>query len=275
MPEYLFDHIQKIFTRLHEVDKILLLLDYDGTLVSFKENPRDVITSDEIKSLLTYFVQNKQFIVVIVTGRTLHEIKQLIDIDGLSYAAVHGLQIELAHKTTYHLHSNENSRSILDKIKDRSVSTFQKEKGIFIEDKTYTLAFHYRALDKKKIQPAINTFLEIVNKIDAENCYEIIHGAKVIEIRPKGGNKGNAVEYILTSYKDVKKKLPIYIGDDTTDEDAFRTLQHQGITIFVTNNSNLSTKTAHYWVKNPADVLKFLQYLKSKSVEIKDTVLFK
>ncbi len=273
MPEYLFDHIHNIFTKMDEADKILLLLDYDGTLVSFEERPMDVTTSDEIKNLLIYFIKNPKFIVVIVSGRTFHEIKQLLDIDGLSYAALHGLQIELANGRSYAWQPNSNIQSILEKIRNTSVYKFKDEKGVYIEDKILTLAFHYRTLVEEKTDYNINKFLEVVKKIDVNNCFEIIHGAKVVEIRPKGWNKGKAIEYIFTIFNDLKNKLPIYIGDDTTDEDAFRTIGNRGITVFVSNKSSQST-TAQYWLKNPDDVLKFLQNLKSKSSKVKDTFLF-
>jgi len=273
MPEYLFDHIHNIFAKIEEADKILLLLDYDGTLVSFEERPMDVATSGEIKTLLTYFIKNPKFIVVIVSGRTFHEIKQLLDIDGLSYAALHGLQIELAKGKSYDWQQNSNIQFILEKIKKTSLYKFKDVKGVYIEDKILTLAFHYRTLAEEKIDYNINKFLEIVKKIDVNGCYEIIHGAKVVEIRPKGWNKGKAIEYIFTIFNDLKNKLPIYIGDDTTDEDAFRTIGNRGITVFVSNKSSQST-TAQYWLKNPDDVLKFLQNLKLKSGKVKDTFLF-
>lgn len=273
MPEYLFDNIYNIFTTIEKADKILLLLDYDGTLVSFRERPMDVTTSYKIKNLLTYFIKNPKFIVVIVSGRSLHEIKQLLDIDGLSFAALHGLQIEVASGKSYDWQPNGNIQFILKKIKKTSVHKFKDEKSVYIEDKRLTLAFHYRTLVEEKIDYNIHKFLEIVKTIDVNNCCEIIHGAKVIEIRPKGWNKGKAIEYLFTIFNDLKNKLPIYIGDDTTDEDAFRTIGNRGITVFVSNKSSQST-TAQYWLKDPDDVLKFLQNLKLKSGIAKDTFLF-
>lgn len=273
MPEYLFDHIHKIFTKMDEADKILLLLDYDGTLVSFREKPMDVATSDEVKTLLTCLIQNPKFTVVIVSGRMVHEIKQLLEIRGLSFAALHGLQIELANGKSYSWQPNNNIRSILEKIKEASLYKFKDEKGVYIEDKKLTLAFHYRTLAEEKIHYATEKFLEIVKKIDGNKSFEIIHGAKVVEIRPKGWNKGKAVEYIYTIIAESKNTLPFYIGDDTTDEDAFRAIGNRGLTVFVSNNSNQST-TAQYWLKDPDDVLKFLRTLQLKLEGIKDTFLF-
>ena len=260
MSEYLFNHIHRIFTKIDDIDEILLFLDYDGTLVSFRERPQDVVTSDEVRTALIRFIKNPKFTVFIVSGRTLHEIKRLLDIDGLSFAALHGLQIELGNGESYSWQPNSNIQSILEKIKEVSVYKFKDEKGVYIEDKRFTLAFHYRTLAEEKIHYATEKFLEIVKKTDVNKNYEIIHGAKVVEIRPKGWNKGKAVKYIYTIIAESKNTLPIYIGDDTTDEDAFRAIGNRGITVFVSNNSNQST-AAQYWLKDPDDVLKFLNYL--------------
>lgn len=272
MPDYLFSHIHRIFTKIDETDAILLLLDYDGTLVSFRNRPQDVVTSDKVKIVLTSLLKNPKFTVVIVSGRTLHEIKQLLDIDGLSFVALHGLQIELANGKSYSKQIDSNIRSILEKIKEASEYKFKDEKGIYLEDKKLTLAFHYRLITEEKINDAIEKFLEIVKTVDTDKSLELIHGAKVVEVRPKGWNKGKVVELIYTSYAS-KKVLPIYIGDDSTDEDAFRAIGNRGITVFVSNNSNQST-AAQYWLKDPDDVLKFLKTLQLKLEGIKDTSLF-
>ena len=262
MPEYLFDHIQRVFTKIGESDEILLLLDYDGTLVSFRNRPQDVVTCDKVKTVLTSLLQNQKFTVVIVSGRMLHEIKQLLDIDGLSFAALHGLQIELVKGISYNRQPDNNLRSILEKIKESALYKFKDEKGVYIEDKKFTLAFHYRLLDEEKIDDAIYKFSKIVKTVDVDKSLELLHGAKVVEIRPKGWDKGKAVELIYTSDAS-KNVLPVYIGDDTTDEDAFRAIGNQGITVFVSNNSSQST-AAQYWLKDPDDVFKFLTSIQYK-----------
>jgi trehalose 6-phosphate phosphatase len=104
--------------------------------------------------------------------------------------------------------------------------------------------------------------LKIVKTVGNDKSLELMHGEKVVEIRPKGWNKGKAVELIYINYAS-KNVLPVYIGDDTTDEDAFQVIGNQGISIFVKNDSNRST-IANYWLKNPDDVLKFLKSIEHK-----------
>lgn len=267
MPEYIHDHLHSIYDRIDKANEILLFLDYDGTLVSFKNRPQDVITPDEVKSVLHHLTQNPIFNIFIVSGRTLHEIKQLVDIKGLSFAALHGLQIELSNGKSFFWEEAENIRPLLEKLKETLLYEFKDEKGVFIEDKEFTLAFHYRMLSKEKIKDAVEKFSNMVKKINNNNLLEIIYGAKVVEVRPKGWHKGKAVELILKNISEFKNFLPIYIGDDITDEDAFQHLGKEGITIFVTHNSNRKT-AAQYWLKNPDEVIKFLQSLSKIEKEV-------
>lgn len=260
MADHLFDYINTIFNKIKKTDKVLLFLDYDGTLVSFKNRPQDVITPDKVKSVLNKLTQNQQFIIFIITGRMLHEIKKLLGIQGLSYAALHGLQIELSNEKSFFWEEAEKIRPLLEKLKETSLKGFKNEKGIYIEDKEFTLAFHYRLLTDEKIKDFVEKFEKIVKENDVNNMLEMIHGAKVVEVRPQGWNKGKAVELILNNVVKTSNILPIYIGDDTTDEDAFRHIGNQGLTIWVTHNSKRTT-TAQYWLKDPDEVIVFLQFL--------------
>lgn len=259
MPEYLFDHTQEIFESIEQADETVLFLDYDGTLVSFKDKPTEVITPAKVRTVLKKLIQIPTFTVFIVSGRTLHEIKNLLDIEGLSFAALHGLQIELSDGKSFSWKTAERAKPFLEKIKEKALYEFKNEKGIYIEDKEFTLAFHYRLLPEKKIKEATEKFIKTVEKIDKENMLEIIRGSKVVEARPKGWHKGKATEHILNNigYTNI---FPVYIGDDTTDEDAFRYIGNHGLTIFVSNNSKKSS-SAQYWLKNPDDVLLFLESL--------------
>ena len=267
MSYYLFDHTPKIIERINNSAETFLFLDYDGTLVPFKDRPQDVVTPNEIKNVLYLLQKHLKFKVFIISGRILNEIKQLINIDGLSFAALHGLQIELSNGEKFFWEQAENIRPILKEIKSKTLKEFKHEKGIKIEDKKYTLAFHYRLLPNEKIKRNIEKFENIVNIIDTKKTLDLIYGEKVVEIRPKGWDKGKAVVEILNNVAKSDNYLPIYIGDDTTDEDAFREIEKQGITIFIANKTNKPT-AAKYWLKDTNDVLMFLKSLTNIKKEI-------
>jgi len=260
MGNYLLNHISRVSNAINKAENVALFLDYDGTLVFFEDRPQDVVTSNEVKAVIKHILQNEKFYVFIVTGRTLDEIKKLLDIGGLSYAALHGLDIVLQNGKNYNLQERKDFRSILNQIKKYSEDEFKNEKGVYLEDKELTLAFHYRMVEKEKSQEMIDKFLNLVNKVGNPNSIDVLHGSKVVEIRPKGWNKGKAVELILKKVSKNKNFLPIYIGDDTTDEDAFNSIGSKGITIFVENNEERST-SAQYSLKNPNEVLDFLKMI--------------
>lgn len=261
MTEYLFDHLQDIDFRTNS--HRILFLDYDGTLIGFQNKPDQVSTPAHVQSIIDELADNSSITLVIITGRTLSDITRLVDTKKLIVAAFHGLKIRYPNSKEFVWEKAEKNRNLIQKIKKRSVQEFQHIKEIYIEDKTYTLAFHYRQVPDKKSKELIEKFISIYKKIDNEKKFEVLQGDKVIEIRPKDWNKGKAVEILLKKLENKKNDLfPIYIGDDTTDEDAFRFLQHRGLDIYVKNESQRET-LAQYYVNNPNEVYKFLQWLKN------------
>jgi trehalose-phosphatase len=258
-PSYFFEKINDCENLLKNNQRIILFLDYDGTLVYFKNHPSMVQASSDLIHVLNRLISKKSIEIVIITGRSLNQIKSQLPIRGLHFAANHGLIIELAKGTTQIVKEAKKIKSQVKKIKNEVKGLFSKQENIFIEDKTYSLAFHYRAAPKEKVPSLKNKFIKIVSKND-DNSIDLIEGDNVIEARPKGWNKANAVKFFLNSFNHDTVLYPIYIGDDTTDEDAFQFFNDEGLTIYVKNDSSLQSY-ASYWVKNPSEVLQFLKVL--------------
>jgi len=258
MPDYLFADSLQINQKILKSNSIILFLDYDGTLVSFKDRPSEITTPEIIKKILRQLIKNPKIMVVIVTGRSMNDIKKLLNVRGLSFIALHGLQIETISGFRFTWKKADQARLLVKKIKESIKGDL--EKGAFIEDKELTVVLHYRLLRVNKIQHVLHKFKKAVYNNDREKTFEIINGIKVIEARPKGWNKGKAIELFLTKHTKKKKMLPIYIGDDVTDEDAFKSLGKRGISIYVSNQSKRKT-VAQYRVKNPDEVFFFLQSL--------------
>jgi trehalose 6-phosphate phosphatase len=260
MPDFLFDHLPQIYKKIFKSEHIFLFLDYDGTLVPFRDSPSLVKTPQEIQEVLKQLIKNPKVSIIIVTGRQLHDIKKLMNMKGVSFIALHGLDIKTADKMQFTWDNATQARSLIKAIKKDMQKRLSHEKGAFLEDKELTLVFHYRLLAQKRVHGLREAFKKIVNTLDTQNILEVINGVKIIEARPKGWNKGKGIELFLTRYAAVKNILPVYIGDDVTDEDAFRFLGKRGITIHVTNRSKRKT-AACYWVKNPHEVYSFLYSL--------------
>lgn len=263
MPDFLFEHPAEIFKKIVQSEAIFLFLDYDGTLVPFKDSPTEVRTPKKIKKVIRQLIQIQKIQVIIVTGRTLADIKKLLPLAGLSFIALHGLCIDSPAGIQYQWKTAEQTQSLITTIKKKMQPIVKQETGAFLEDKGRTIVLHYRLLPKNKERFLQETFTKIVQDHDNNRILEIIKGAKVIEARPKGWNKGKAIELFLSHFTTTNNTLPIYIGDDITDEDAFQILREKGLTIHVVHEKKRKT-AAQYWVNDPDDVFFFLDAVVQK-----------
>ncbi|MDD5669420.1 MAG: trehalose-phosphatase, partial [Candidatus Omnitrophica bacterium] len=132
-------------------------------------------------------------------------------------------------------------------------------KGVIIEDKVLTISVHYRMVEQRNVPLVKTIFHEAVILYVVKGLVTIHQGKKTLEIRPSfNWDKGKIVLWLLARERFLNSGdtvIPVYIGDDTTDEDAFRVLRKEGFTIFV----GKPVKTfAEYYLKDPGDVNVFL-----------------
>jgi trehalose 6-phosphate phosphatase len=153
-------------------------------------------------------------------------------------------------------------KSIIRRIYEDAVSKLSKIKGVLIEDKGLTISVHYRLVDKKDIQEFLSIFAEITDPYIVRDKIRINSGKKVYEIRPPVmWDKGKIVLWLLARqhfFLEKDKILPIYIGDDVTDEDAFKVLKKKGLTVFVGEQGN---SEAQYYLKTTEEVTEFLRLI--------------
>jgi trehalose-phosphatase len=146
---------------------------------------------------------------------------------------------------------------VIARLHQEIAPTLVNTPGLFLEDKRYALALHYRQAQPQDAW-VIEEFLAAVRAYQRKGItLEILHGKKVIEVRPVGSNKGKAVQFLIAG--EHAHTLPVYIGDDTTDEEAFSALNERGITIVVADSPRASA--AQYYLNDTADVLRFLSTL--------------
>jgi trehalose 6-phosphate phosphatase len=132
--------------------------------------------------------------------------------------------------------------------------------GVIIEDKGLTASVHYRIVAPEKLGELKRIFTEITKPYVMAGQIKIGRGKKVLEIRPNiDWDKGKAVLWIIDALNPGGEVLPIYIGDDKTDEDAFRALGGKGITILVSNTPRKSN--AEYFLRDVNEVKLFLEKL--------------
>ncbi|SFL47631.1 trehalose-phosphatase [Halanaerobium salsuginis] len=249
--------LAEVKDKITAADKVLLFLDYDGTLAPFKPDPAQAYPLPAALKQLEILQQLDKYTLNFVSGRKLSDLKKMLKLEGVNYAGSHGLEIDLtfAAEIIYPLAKqkiDQQSRKLYQNVK----KNYEKKAGFRVEDKGFGLAIHLETtLNQDKI------VTDLLQKFKSTK-YQVLPGRKVIEIRLTGWDKGKTVEYIkdeIVARDKLSNYLIIYLGDDSTDEDVFCQLE-QGITIYIKNESNLKT-AAEYFLADPAAVADFLKEL--------------
>jgi len=257
---YLFSHLKELRKKI-EGRYLFLFLDFDGTLPPIVKIPDKAIISREARNLLGLLAQKNNCKIAIISGRALPDIKKRLGLRNIIYSGNHGFQIE-GPRIKYKLPVSLVYRKTLQQIKGQLERELYGVEGVSVEDKKFSLALHYRLAKKKCLKLIQAVFHEAVSMSLIKNKIRIRKGKKVLEVNPPANwDKGKAVLWLLASQQFALKReavLPVYIGDDVTDEDAFRVLKRRGLTVFVGSPGN---SAANYYLKNPKEVIKFLRLI--------------
>jgi trehalose 6-phosphate phosphatase len=234
---------------------IALLVDFDGTVSPIAATPARAQLDPTIKPVLETMKTREDFSVGIISGRAIEDLRAKAGIDGVIYVGNHGLEIE-AGETRFREPQAEALRRELKCVSLQLKLALDNIEGLEIEDKGLTLSVHYRNVHEDMQVWVRDIALETVTKYQAFVGNE---GKKVVEIRPAlAWNKGHAIKWLLTEVLP-PSALPIYIGDDATDEDVFGAIP-QGLTIRVGGVPASGTK-AHFVLADVAAVANFLGWL--------------
>ena len=256
----LFRNLKYILERIEESKRILLFLDYDGTLTPIVGDPKKALLPAGTRAVIKRLIKDRRFIVSVVSGRSLRNIKSMIGLNGIYYAGNHGLQMQSPGGAVV---SNDRGKSprLMKSLKARLRRRLSCIKSARFEDKGIIIAVHYRGLTGDSVRRLRSIFYSVVGPYVAKGEIKVCRGKKVLEIRPP--QKYDKASYCLYLLKRVSKgkrpPLPIYIGDDKTDEYAFCALKKKGLTIFVKGERKSSC--ADYYVDSPKETAKFLRSL--------------
>ena len=189
--------------------------------------------------------------VAIISGRSLSDIRSRVGLGGLTYAGNHGLEIA-GRGFRYQLKDLGPWRRFLKRMAGDLERDLTGISGILIEDKGYTLSIHYRMVKPGSRRRAVRLFMDRVRPVHDRGLVRIGFGKAVWEIRPPlKWDKGSAVLWILKQ-RPFHRRWPLVIGDDNTDQDAFRLIRGKGIGIAV--GPPRDKGAAHETVKNPQEV---------------------
>ncbi|MDP8290033.1 MAG: trehalose-phosphatase [Candidatus Susulua stagnicola] len=229
--------------------KIVFFLDYDGTLTPIVSRPELAVISSDMQDTVKKLSQ--KYITAIVSGRMREDVEKLVGISGLIYAGSHGFDIKGPEVVMVESQA-EKSIPLVSKVIEKLKKELVGIEGVIIEEKKFSTAVHYRLVKEAEKNLKIRN---LVREIIQENkTLRLMEGKKVFEILPAiDWNKGKAVRWVMDSLGiNWQDYSVVYIGDDTTDEDAFRTVCTRGTSILVSDKDKFSA--ADFMVSSPKEV---------------------
>ena len=249
------DAAEEILRRA-ENKRLALFLDYDGTLTPIVPRPEDAILSDSMRRTLKKLADHCT--VAIISGRDLPDVQKLVGIETIFYGGSHGFDVTGPKGRHIELQQGKAYLPVLDRAQKALEEGLADIPGAAVERKRFSIAAHYRNVEEGKegaVEAAVDRVLSDHSELRKSG------GKKIYELQPAvDWNKGKALLWLVEKLGlDRSEVLPIYIGDDVTDEDAFRVLAGWGIGIVV-RNSPRST-SAQYALEDPDDVERFLRLL--------------
>jgi alpha,alpha-trehalase len=209
----------------------VFFFDYDGTLSPIVKDPSKAVMDQSIRSLLERL--SEQYPVAVVSGRDIIDIQEFVKLDNIVYAGSHGFRISGPNGLTMEHEGAKKLIPLLDRIERDVDKKLGSVPGIEVERKYFAIAVHYRNAAPHSFKLVSQTVAEILKEYQD---FRKSRGKKVVEIRPAlDWHKGKAVEWIMgkMSLDYPGEHLPVFVGDDLTDEDAFRYLGDNGIGILV------------------------------------------
>jgi trehalose 6-phosphate synthase/phosphatase len=205
----------------------LLFIDYDGTLMSFDPDPQAVRPDEEVLRMLTDLAADPRNTVVINSGRDKATLQKWLGHLDVHMAAEHGVWMK--ENGSWQLNPN-----VVDgwkpKVRELLENLVARTPGSFIEEKDYSLAWHYRNIDRDLGSKRVREFRDMLSYLIQNQDLQVLEGNKVVEIKNAGVNKGKATQYWVGKRK---WDFVLGIGDDSTDEDIFRALPEWGVSVKV------------------------------------------
>jgi trehalose 6-phosphate phosphatase len=237
--------------------RLAVFLDYDGTLTPIVSRPEDAVLDPEMRRVLREL--GGRCFVAVISGRDLPDVQNLVGLDDIYYAGSHGFDIAGPKGQRLEHQSGKQFLPALDQAEKSLRDRLEKKiPGVQVERKKFSIAVHYRRAAAGRV-PAVK---EVVDQVQEESGQlRQASGKKIFELQPDiNWHKGKALLWLLEQLGlDRHEVLPFYVGDDVTDEDAFKVLKERGIGIAV--QEALAPTAARYRLHNPNEVEKFLKEL--------------
>lgn len=258
--EWLWSQWPQVAAEMLSSGYVSLLLDYDGTLTPIAPTPEQATLPASTRSVLRELSHHPRITVAVISGRRLNELRRLVRVRNLIYVGNHGLEIWHDGRQAG-VNVPRPFQEAVARIRSQLTSLVAEIPGVLIEDKGLSVSLHYRLVPTRLEMHLKAVFLRDVLPLVRASGLTVLYGKKVIEVRPKlNWTKGHAALWVIKHIRRCSV-LPIYIGDDRTDEDAFEALA-DGITIRVGAHEG---SKARYYVRDVKEVVALLRWIAQPS----------
>jgi trehalose 6-phosphate phosphatase len=260
MLNHAFDFVPEWKRRRDALGHMLIALDFDGTIAPIVPHPDDAELLPEARPVLNALAARPDTEIALISGRSLQDLKRRVQMPGVYYAGNHGIEIHGPDLDDV----VPGAFDLVPRVQ-RSFNALQDAvgdiPGIFIENKELSLSVHYRMVDDPALQSRIEESVRGVFNEDASGL-RLTTGKRVLEVRPDiDWHKGKALLYIIEQLEQVRgaKMLPMFVGDDKTDEDGFAVLPPDGAGVLVGPADALTA--AGCYVRSPEEAVVMLRKL--------------
>lgn len=246
--------LDAFFDRLKKSKQRILLLDYDGTLAPFRKERNKARPYPGVSGILDRIIQDLSTKIVIISGRGISDLVPLLGLKRLPEIwGSHGGE-RLLQDGSYRIEDSDQSVSkISDFITNRLI---EKGWGEMAEVKPLGLAIHWRGLNQDRISTIAREIKEWSGQWLKDGKIQLHEFDGGLELRPKGITKKQAIQTIMNEAED--EAVSAYLGDDLTDEDAFRIMKNYGLSVLV--RDELRQTAADLWLRPPEELLEFLTH---------------
>jgi trehalose 6-phosphate synthase/phosphatase len=248
---------QSIINRYAKTQKRILFLDYDGTLVDFKPNIEQASPDEDLYKILNQLTEDPANHVVLISGRKHENLGEWFGDSNFDMIAEHGAWFKKQKGNWHKLPglSAQWKRDILPILE----TYVDRTPGSFIEEKTFSLVWHYRKAQKGLGELRAAELMNNLKYLATDKGLQLLPGNKVVEVKNIEINKGKAA---LTLIDNINYDFIMAFGDDITDEDIFKALPESSITIKI--GDNLSA--AKFFLRTPAEARRLLKNLVENAV---------
>ncbi|WP_028873353.1 bifunctional alpha,alpha-trehalose-phosphate synthase (UDP-forming)/trehalose-phosphatase [Psychroserpens burtonensis] len=249
-----FEIQEKMISKFDTAKRRLFLLDYDGTLVNFKDNPKEASPDKHLYALLDTLQSDDKNDVVLISGRDRETFTSWFAHKEYKLITDHGVWLKIPNEDWEALERVKNGW--MEHIKPILETFVDRTPGTFIEEKRYSLAWHYRKADPELAQIRTIEIDTVLTSLISNHDLSVLKGNKVIEIKSSSVNKGRASSRLLNT---TNYDFMFCIGDDWTDEYMFQELPKSAYTIKV----GFKKTSAKFYIKNTDEVRHLLsQFVK-------------